>query len=220
MKNVIYTIITGSLLAALLVLVFIYGGYYNVAASEPHEDIVRWMLHTTTERSIAVRADDVQVPPDLTDSTRIRDGASGYAEMCEVCHGGPGLSTSVIAQGLRPEPPDLSEEAEHLSPGETFWIVKHGIKFTGMPAFGPTHSDGTLWNLTAFVQALPSISGAEYEQMTATAEDSHRHAESDSSAAEGHSHAADPEAHSHESEAPADTTRNPSSASPTDTMSI
>jgi len=85
--------------------------------------------------------------------------------MCVICHGAPGKEQSEISKGLHPSPPDLAEAPRRWNSAQLFWIVKNGIKMTGMPAFGPTHSDNQLWDLVAFVQKLPSLSPDQYNQM-------------------------------------------------------
>jgi mono/diheme cytochrome c family protein len=66
------------------------------------------------------------------------------------------------ASGMRPRPPELVEVAGEWEAREVFWIAKHGIKLSGMPAFGPTHEDATIWNIAAFVKALPAMTPEEY----------------------------------------------------------
>ncbi|MEP0546346.1 MAG: cytochrome c [Rhodothermales bacterium] len=86
--------------------------------------------------------------------------------MCQTCHGAPGHERSVIGEGMAPKPPRLSEEAEEWEPEEVYWIIAHGIKMAGMPAFGPTHSDEELWEIVAFAERLPEMTEAEYAALT------------------------------------------------------
>jgi hypothetical protein len=110
----------------------IYGGLYNVAADIPHTQPVFWLMTTVRERSIKVRAAGV-VPPDLTDPKRISAGAGEYAEMCSGCHLAPGMKRTEISRGLYPRAPEL-RRGSRLTPAEEFWVVKHGLKMSGMPA--------------------------------------------------------------------------------------
>ena len=146
-------------------LAFIYSGVYNVAATDAHNPAVRWALHTTMHRSINARGENIQVPAAF-DEAQVRRGSRKFDEICVTCHGGPGVSSSAIGAGLRPDPPDLSEKVQQWSRAELFWIVKNGIKMTGMPGLGPTHSDEDLWAIVAFLDRLPVLSPEEYEQMT------------------------------------------------------
>ena len=106
------------------------------------------------ERSVAARARDVVVPKDLADANRISKGAGEYAEMCSGCHLAPGMERTEISRGIYPRAPELRRETD-LTPAEQFWIVKHGVKMTGMPAWGVTHDDELLWDVVAFVRQLP-----------------------------------------------------------------
>ena len=146
---------------------FAYSGTYDVGADVPHGAALRWLLSTTRDHSIATRASSIQPPP-LDDPALIAAGAKHYAHMCKGCHLAPGEQDSEMRKGLNPEPPNLTLPND-LSPGEAFWVIKHGIKMTAMPAWGLTHDDAKLWSLVAFVRRLSSLSPAEYQQMTAGA---------------------------------------------------
>ena len=160
-------------LAVLLLLgaVALLGGY-NIAADAPHTRPVLWLLQTVRDHSIAARAGDAVVPADLGSAARIVAGAGLYNEMCSGCHLGPGLEPSEISQGLYPRAPELSRGSP-LSPAEKFWVIKHGIKMTGMAAWGPTHNDKLIWDMVAFVQKLPGMSAAQYQQAVKTAPQDH-----------------------------------------------
>ena len=84
------------------------------------------------------------------------------ARNCSECHGAPGVEPSGFSQGLIPPPPILSEEVHEWDAAELFWITKHGVKMTGMPAFGHAHTDDEIWAMVAFLQHMPTISSEEY----------------------------------------------------------
>jgi mono/diheme cytochrome c family protein len=148
--------------------VAIYTGLYNVAADIPHTQPVYWLLETVRERSVAARAREIIVPKDLTEANRISRGAGQYAEMCSACHLEPGGERTEISRGLYPRAPDLRRKTD-LTPAEEFWIVKHGVKMTGMPAWGVTHDDELLWDVVAFLRRLPELTPEQYETMVKTA---------------------------------------------------
>ena len=150
----------------------LYTGLYNVAADAPHTRPVRWLLQTARDRSIAARARDIVVPPDLASAKRIAAGASLYADMCSGCHLAPGMERTEISQGLYPRAPELSRGSD-LTPNQKFWIIKHGVKMTGMAAWGPTHNDMLIWDMVAFLQKLPSLSPTQYAALVKSAPESH-----------------------------------------------
>ena len=152
--------------------VAIYLGAYNVAADAPHTRIVYWLTSTVRDRSIAARARAVPVPSDLGDPRRIAAGAAEYGEMCSSCHLAPGMEKTEISQGLYPRAPELSRGID-LTPAEEFWVLKHGIKMTGMPAWGPTHDDTLLWDIVAFVRKLPTLSPEQYRDAVKSAPKDH-----------------------------------------------
>ncbi len=166
MKTVRTAVVLLVLLAA-AGLAFIYSGLYNVAADEEHSGFVRWVLHTTQSKSVHRRAEQVVVPDWVAKPSpaALRTGFIHYQEMCATCHGAPGVPISEIGQGLNPAPPELSGHAE--DPDESFWIIKHGIKMTGMPGFGVTHDDEEIWAIVAFLQAMPKMTQEDYKKMVA-----------------------------------------------------
>lgn len=172
MRKIIYTLVgLGGLVIATAV-ALIYSGVYNVAATEKDPGWVRWILHTTMEQSVKAHAADIKAPAgvSLSDDGLIRRGFEHYNEMCIVCHGAPGVRPGEAHAGLNPQPPALAEHAKEMSPGELFWVVKHGVKMTGMPAWGPTHSDDKIWAIVAFLKALPHTSAEQYTTMRKAAQ--------------------------------------------------
>lgn len=150
----------------------VYGGFYNVAADIPHTQPVYWLIDTVRERSIAVRATGIVVPDNLSDPARVASGAGQYAEMCSGCHLAPGMKRTEISRGLYPRAPELRRGTD-LTPAEEFWVVKHGIKATGMPAWGLTHNDELVWDVVAFLRKLPELSPDEYQATVKSAPKTH-----------------------------------------------
>lgn len=185
------TAITMATLLAVGGLAFLYSGFYNVAASDGHSRLVQWALETTKDRSIRARGAEVPEPPAF-DSALVVSGFDGFRDMCVQCHGAPGVDPGVNGQGLYPEPPELGDEAHEFTDGELFWITKHGIKFTGMPAFGPTHADRDLWAVVAFIREMEAMSPEEYERRVAE-----REAELEGEGSTGHTHAPGTPEHEH-----------------------
>jgi mono/diheme cytochrome c family protein len=157
-------LVAGSLLLLVAAGVAIYAGLYNVGADVPHTQPVYWLLDTVRERSVAARAQNIAVPKDLDDAKRISIGAGEYSEMCSGCHLAPGMKRTEISRGLYPRAPELRRNTD-LTPAEQFWIVKHGLKMTGMAAWGVTHDDDLLWDVVAFVRKLPELTPEQYQTM-------------------------------------------------------
>lgn len=162
------------LLPALLIAVILAGaaagalvwsGAYDVGADAAHTRPVHALLQTIRERSIAARAQDLQVP-DLSDPARIRQGAGNYHAMCMGCHLAPGMPESELSRGLYPAPPDFSSTP--VDPAVAFWVTKHGIKGSGMPAWGRSMGDEYIWNLVAFLQQLPDLDADGYAALVAS----------------------------------------------------
>lgn len=167
-----------AVLALLLLgyLAFVYTGVYNVAATEPHTGLGEWTLETVLENAVARRADGVGPVPAF-DSSRVQAGFEHFRASCVTCHGAPGMPKPDYASHMTPEPPALSEAVQEWSDQELFWIVKNGIKMSGMPAWGPLHDEDQLWDMVAFIRQLPQMDSLAYARMeeAAASTDGHEH---------------------------------------------
>ena len=177
MRSFLLTLAALLLAATLASLGMAYSGLYNVAADDPHWSFTSRLLETVRARSVSRRAEGVR-PPRLDDPQLVLKGAGQYAAMCVGCHLAPGISQSELSKGLYPQPPRLDKQ--RLDPREAFVVIKHGLKMTGMPAWGADHDDETVWSLVAFIGQLPGMTPEQYREIVRKAppdeEMSHSHA--------------------------------------------
>jgi cytochrome c553 len=148
---------------ALGALFFAWSGVYNVAASHGHHPTTTWALNFGLRRSVETHSLSVSRPDRLEDRDLATLGAGHYAGGCAFCHGAPGQRENPVVQQMLPEPPDLTRAAERWSPEELFWIAKHGLKYTGMPAWVAQERDDEVWAIVAFLLALPKMSATDFE---------------------------------------------------------
>jgi mono/diheme cytochrome c family protein len=154
-----------AILVGIVAAAFFLGGFYSVAADSSDPNFVNWALIHVREASIARHATG-QPPIPFEDPTLVRAGVRAYSEIgCVNCHGGPGVEPANFSDGLNP-PPNLKKVINDLQPQEVFWVIKHGIKMTGMPSFGarnPPVPDQTIWSIVAFLKRVPSVSDEEFK---------------------------------------------------------
>lgn len=163
-----YLVAVGVLLAGLGLgaVIFAWSGIYNIAATEPHWRLTSAFIGMLRNRSIAVRSEATQAPE--LERAKLKEAAfPHYNEMCRLCHGAPGYRAEEFEKGLYPAPPNMTSGSvqKALSGAKIYWIVKNGIKMTGMPAFGPTHNEEELWGLVALVKEMPRMSPEQYRQL-------------------------------------------------------
>ncbi|HET9819154.1 MAG TPA: c-type cytochrome [Rhodanobacteraceae bacterium] len=148
--------------------IFAYSGLYNIGSDDHHWRLTYNALQTVRDRSIQARSKDIEVP-DLNDPQLILKGAGQYAAMCTGCHLTPGQENSELREGMYPQPPNLSKV--RVDPQDAFWVIKHGIKMSGMPAWGKVagHDDPTIWSMVAFIEKLPDMTPEQYKEIVAKA---------------------------------------------------
>lgn len=129
-------------------------GIYNVAATKPHFRFVDHLIKFALRRSISLHSLNVRLP-DLTDPALAQLGREHFATGCAPCHSQPGHARHPIARGMLPSPPRLEGAASRWETRELFWIVRHGLKFTGMPAWTGRDRDDEVWAVVAYLQRMP-----------------------------------------------------------------
>lgn len=164
-KKLLWTITAVVVAASAALAAFAWSGIYGIGADDPHSRPVVALVTTVRDRSVGARAASIAVPADLASEARIRQGAGNYDAMCTTCHLSPGLEGSELSRGLYPAPPRLDKVK--VDPAQAFWVVKHGIKASGMPAWGKSMGDAYIWNMVAFLGALPGLDAEKYRTLVA-----------------------------------------------------
>lgn len=144
-------------LAASLVL---QAGWYDASAVRPHFQFVHTLIERGMQQSVRFHARDIIAPP--APAGAVARGGAIFRQHCEQCHGGPGVAMGVIGLSMQPVPGPLSDAARRWKPREMYWITANGIKMSGMPAWRFHLGEQEIWDLVAFLGAMPALTPAEY----------------------------------------------------------
>jgi mono/diheme cytochrome c family protein len=150
-------ILIGAAIAIVLVvplgaLGYIKSGLYNVGAAKPHTRFTFWVTHETMIHSVRRHARHI-VAPAVVNAGQVVRGFCAYEAHCVACHGAAGVARQHWAGGMEPQPPYLLDASQTFRPRELFWIVRNGIKMTGMPAWKNSLSDAQVWEVVAWLEA-------------------------------------------------------------------
>lgn len=152
----------GTVLGGLLLLV---SGLLDFAASSGHWDATDWLLGMAAQQSVTLRSAGIEVPP-LDDPDRVRRAAGHYEMVCAACHGAPGRPADAFAARLTPAPPTLLARMQQWHPpARLFWTIQHGIKRTAMPAWASPLRDDEVWDMVAFIEAMPGLTAEAYRAL-------------------------------------------------------
>jgi mono/diheme cytochrome c family protein len=146
--------------------VVLYGGWYDVSATNQHLAPTYWALDVGMRRAVQRRTAGIEVPP-LADARLVARGLTHFRAHCVQCHGAPGVAPEPFALGMMPAPANLAHTGRTWPPAELFWVIKYGLKMTGMPAWEYRLADDEAWAIVAFLRVLPSLSPADYRAMPA-----------------------------------------------------
>jgi cytochrome c553 len=148
------------------VFLVVASGLYDVAASKPHFAVTYWLLDFAKRRSIETQSLLIRAPPSLDDPDLVALGAAHYLGGCAQCHAAPGQPRNPIASSMSPQPADLIRAVPAWTPAQLFWIVRNGLKYTGMPAWPDIARDDEIWALVAFLRVLPTMTAEQYARLS------------------------------------------------------
>lgn len=162
-KTVLLTVAALGLAGAAAGALVVYGGLYDVAATSQHTQPVYSLLETAMHQSVRLRARGIEPPP-LDDERLLVRGAACFRDKCVQCHGAPGVAQNDIGKSMQPLPGPLVDARKHWKPRELYWLTKHGIKMSGMPAWEHRLTEEELWSVVAFLGRLPDLSPQQYAE--------------------------------------------------------
>lgn len=144
---------------------FVCSGFYDISATDQHLRPTYYVIKKTMERSVERRARGIAVPP-LGAPAQLERGFALFRAHCVQCHGAPGVAPEPFALGLTPLATPLQRTGLERTPAQIYWVVRYGIKMTGMPAWEFRMTEEDLWAVVAFVRHLPSLAPRSYSKLT------------------------------------------------------
>ncbi len=124
-----------------------------------------------TVRNLSIpRMDKEEQNPWIDSATPavMADARAHWADHCATCHANDGSGKTEMGQGLYPKPPDMRLPAtQKLTDGELYYIIRNGVRLTGMPAWGEPdmEQDDESWQLVLFIRHLPKMTPQEAKEM-------------------------------------------------------
>ena len=140
---------------------FVESGVYNVGASHRHSQFTQGITHDTMIHSVDLRARRI-TPPRWTSTAELVGGYCAYEAHCVACHGAAAVARQPWVSGMEPSPPYLLDVTQRFTHAQLFWIVKNGIKMTGMPGWDQSMSDREVWNVVAWLEASRNLPPQTY----------------------------------------------------------
>lgn len=135
-------------------------GWYDASAVRPHFQFVHTLIERGMQQSVRFHAREIAAPPAAAGA--VTRGGAVFRQHCEQCHGGPGVAMGVIGLSMQPVPGPLADAARRWKVGELYWITANGIKMSGMPAWRFHLSEREIWDVVAFLGALPEMTPAQF----------------------------------------------------------
>lgn len=172
MKNFVLGVVVA--LVVLLVGGYFYvtGGYVDIAADQPPSSFERRLAMRAMDAATERRAPEQKNPIPPTEDNLVA-GAKLYLDHCAGCHGVASNPASQFSLSFNPPSPGFFKRAPDMPDNQNFYIIQHGVRWTGMPAWSRILSDEQIWKIVAFMSHIESLPAAaqkvvEPEQAPAT----------------------------------------------------
>ena len=153
----------GLIALAILVWLFANGASARPTPGRTETTVARRLRTLAIPRETRARTNPVPLTNELIAGARAH-----FADHCASCHANDGSGRTTIGQGLYPRAPDMrTADTQSLSDGELFFIIEHGVRLTGMPAWGDDSPESATagWQLVHFIRHLPKLTPEELEEM-------------------------------------------------------
>jgi mono/diheme cytochrome c family protein len=147
---------------------FLKFGMFNTAADQTPSRLERRMAGTALDNAVEKQAADLKNPLEANDANLL-EGMHIYHDNCEGCHGGPKETDSKFGGAFNPHVPQFMKRAPDMPDNQNFYITKHGVRLTGMPAWGKLFDDDKLWKVTTFLSHMNRLPPAVDQEWRATA---------------------------------------------------
>jgi mono/diheme cytochrome c family protein len=156
MKNFVWGVV-----ATLLVLIvggyfYLTGGYVDIAADQPPSSFERRLAMRAMDAATERRAPEQKNPIPPTEENLVA-GAKLYLDHCAGCHGVPSNPASLFSRSFNPPSPGFFRRAPDMPDNQNFYIIQHGVRWTGMPAWGRILSDEQIWTIATFMSHIEKL---------------------------------------------------------------
>lgn len=156
MRNFFLGIIVTLLALALGALWYTRTGRVNFQADQAPTSLERWFGGGASDAYVERNAPHVKNPVPATEQNVVA-GAQLYMDHCAGCHGTPSSPDTALMHSFNPPVPRFFKHAPDMPDNQNFYVIEHGIRYTGMPAWDKTLSGQQMWQITAFLSAIPNL---------------------------------------------------------------
>ena len=155
-------------------LVLIVGGFWysrtgrvDFAADQPPSSLERRFAAGAMDASAEHHAPDAKNPLEATEQNIVA-GAHFYANNCAGCHGDPSNPASQFGRSFNPPVPQFFKDSPDMPENQNFYIIQHGIRWTGMPAWSRILNENQIWQTVTFLSNIEKLPPAAKQALVAT----------------------------------------------------
>ena len=156
MRDFLGGVLVGLILFPLAVFVVLRAGFWPVAATSQRSSLESSLALRALQASVE-RSTPRQTNPIAPTEENLLAGMKTFENACAGCHGDANGPSNWGTTSFYPRVPQFAQQPPQLSPPQIFWIIKNGVRYTGMAASGGFYSDAEIWQLVTFLSNLDRL---------------------------------------------------------------
>ena len=156
MKSFFFGVVVTSFVLIVGGYFYLTGGHVNIAADQAPSSFERRLAMRAMDAATERRAPDQKNPVQSTEENLVA-GAKLYLDHCAGCHGLPSNPASQFSRSFNPPTPGFFKRAPDMPDNQNFYIIKHGIRWTGMPAWSRILTDEQIWKIVTFMSQIEKL---------------------------------------------------------------
>jgi thiosulfate dehydrogenase len=168
MRNFLTGFVIAAILAALAAFCFVRLGWLDPRADIPVSALESKIAMPSLDAAVDRRAPEAKSPIPSSDENLIA-GMKVYQANCAVCHGDVMHPRASLANSLYPRAPQFLEDAPDMPENQNFYIIQHGIRWSGMPGWKQSLSETEIWQVTTFLSQMDKLPATVNESWKAAA---------------------------------------------------
>jgi len=156
MRTFLFGFLAGVTVLVLAGFIYVRFGFVNPRADIPVNAVEKSIAMPSLDASVDRRAQEAPNPVAPTDAN-LTSGMKIYQSNCAACHGDVNRPHALLSDSLYPRAPQFVEEAPDMPGYQNFYIIEHGVRLSGMPAWNRSLSKEQIWQVTTFLSHMDKL---------------------------------------------------------------
>ncbi len=156
MRKFMLGFVAGIVVLLLVAFCYVRFGFVDPRADKEVSLLESKIAMPALDAAVDRRASEVHNPVQSQDAN-LTAGMKVYQTNCASCHGDIHHPRGPLADSLYPRAPQFLEDAPDMPENQNFYIIQHGVRMSGMPAWKQVLNEQEIWQVTTFLSHMDKL---------------------------------------------------------------